>query len=189
MATLRGYTDATGEVLRVVAASRDNELSAFEAILESSPNLYSLFMVPGDPNILLLAGASGHTLSTSEVGVTTFSADSNQNLAVAYREKRTIHTEDMRDAGVDNRSDDGIMVIFNDPFPCDDPAGDALWLAIAMREKMAARPCDHGEDGEILISPRDYSTVEDDFYAESTGEITFKGIRQPIEVFRLSGHE
>ena len=31
---------------------------------------------------------------------------------------------------------DGIMVIFNDPFPCDDPAGDALRLALAMREKM-----------------------------------------------------
>lgn len=31
---------------------------------------------------------------------------------------------------------DGIMVIFNDSFPCKDPAGDALRLAIAMREKM-----------------------------------------------------
>ena len=29
------------------------------------------------------------------------------------------------------------MVIFNDPFPCDDPAGGALRLALAMREKMA----------------------------------------------------
>ena len=39
-------------------------------------------------------------------------------------------------AGIDHRSGDGIMVIFNDPLPCDDPAGDALRMAIAMREKM-----------------------------------------------------
>lgn len=135
-------------------------------------------------------------------------------------------------AGVDHRLGDGIMVIFNDPFLCDDPAGDALRLAIAMREKMveicqrwkrlghrlgfgvgvslgyatvgmvgsegrfdytanstavnmAARLCDHAEDGEILLGPRAYTAVEDDFQAESTGEMTYKGIRQPVEVFRV----
>lgn len=41
-------------------------------------------------------------------------------------------------AGVDHRMGDGIMVLFNDPLPCEDPAGEALRLAIAMREKMAA---------------------------------------------------
>ena len=40
-------------------------------------------------------------------------------------------------AGVDHRTGDGIMVIFNDPLPCDDPAGSALDLALAMRERMA----------------------------------------------------
>jgi GAF domain-containing protein len=40
-------------------------------------------------------------------------------------------------AGVDHRAGDGIMVLFNDPLPCDDPAGDALRLAFAMRETMA----------------------------------------------------
>jgi GAF domain-containing protein len=135
-------------------------------------------------------------------------------------------------AGVDHRWGDGIMVIFNDPFPCEDPAGDALRLALAMREKMAeicqrwkrlghrlgfgvgvslgyatvgmvgsegrfdytangsavnmaARLCDHAEDGEILLSPRAYTAVEDDYEAESTGEMTFKGIRLPVEVFRV----
>ncbi len=39
--------------------------------------------------------------------------------------------------GVDHRMGDGIMVLFNDPLPCDDPAGDALRLALAMRERMA----------------------------------------------------
>ena len=137
-------------------------------------------------------------------------------------------------AGVDHRMGDGIMVIFNDPFPCDDPAGDALRLALAMREKMveicvrwkrlghrlgfgvgislgyatvgmvgsegrfdytangsavnlAARLCDQAQDNEILLSPRAYTAVEDDFKAESNGEMTFKGIRQPVEVFQVTG--
>jgi len=39
--------------------------------------------------------------------------------------------------GVDHHMGDGIMVLFNDPLPCDDPAGDAVRLAIAMRSRMA----------------------------------------------------
>lgn len=39
-------------------------------------------------------------------------------------------------AGVDHRAGDGIMVLFNDPLPCEDPAGDALRLAFAMRDTM-----------------------------------------------------
>ena len=40
-------------------------------------------------------------------------------------------------AGVDTRAGDGIMVLFNDPLPCDDPAGDALRLGLAMRARMS----------------------------------------------------
>lgn len=39
-------------------------------------------------------------------------------------------------AGVDHRMGDGIMVLFNDPVPCDDPAGEAVRLAMAMRDRM-----------------------------------------------------
>jgi class 3 adenylate cyclase len=39
-------------------------------------------------------------------------------------------------AGFDHRAGDGIMVVFNDPVPCDDPAGAALRVAITMRERM-----------------------------------------------------
>ncbi|MEO1513328.1 MAG: adenylate/guanylate cyclase domain-containing protein, partial [Planctomycetota bacterium] len=38
--------------------------------------------------------------------------------------------------GIDKRMGDGIMVILNDPLPCEDPAGDAVRLAIAMRARM-----------------------------------------------------
>lgn len=150
---------------------------------------------------------------------------------------QTYHQEmgkliDAHGAGVDHRMGDGIMVLFNDPVPCDDPAGDAVRLAIAMRERMAelsskwkrlgyrlgfgvgvslgyatvgmvgfegrfdytasgtavnlaARLCDEAADGEILLSPRAAIAIEDDFDVESRGEIGLKGIREPLEVFRL----
>lgn len=137
-------------------------------------------------------------------------------------------------AGVDHRMGDGIMVLFNDPFPCDDPAGDAVRLALAMRGRMkelcllwkrmghrlgfgvgvslgyatvgmvgfegrfdytasgtainlASRLCDEAQDGEILLSPRAGMSVERNFILESRGEIGFKGIREPLEVFRVGG--
>ncbi|CUH47743.1 adenylate/guanylate cyclase domain-containing protein [Ruegeria atlantica] len=54
---------------------------------------------------------------------------------------QTYHQEmndliDQYGGGVDQRAGDGIMVIFNDPIPADDPAGDAVQLALAMRDKM-----------------------------------------------------
>jgi class 3 adenylate cyclase len=137
-------------------------------------------------------------------------------------------------AGVDHRMGDGIMVLFNDPLPCDNPAGSAVRLAMAMRARMAelcvrwkrsgyrlgfglgvslgyatvgmvgaggrhdytasgtainlaSRLCDEALDGEILISPRAWTAIEDDFTAESRGEIAFKGIREPVEVFCVTG--
>jgi class 3 adenylate cyclase len=50
---------------------------------------------------------------------------------------------------------------------------------------LASRLCDEAEDGEILLSPRAGVAVEDDFQVETRGEVSLKGIREPIEVFRL----
>ena len=134
--------------------------------------------------------------------------------------------------GVDKRMGDGIMVIFNDPLPCDDPAGDAVRLALAMHASMkilcakwkklghrlgfgvgvslgyatvgmvgsegrfdytasgtsvntAARLSDLAEDGETLLSPRAWAAVEGEVKAESRGEISIKGIREPVEIFAV----
>jgi len=139
-------------------------------------------------------------------------------------------------AGVDHRMGDGIMVLFNDPLPCDDPAGDAVRLALSMRTRMAelskqwkrmgyklgfgvgvslgyatvgmvgfegrfdytasgtainlaSRLCDEAQDGEILLSPKASIAIEDDFSVESRGELSLKGLREPLEVFRLTGAE
>ena len=40
-------------------------------------------------------------------------------------------------AGFDHRAGDGVMVVFNDPIPCDDPTGDAVRMAVNMRSLMA----------------------------------------------------
>ena len=37
---------------------------------------------------------------------------------------------------IDHRAGDGIMVLFNDPLPCDDPAERAARMAVEMRERM-----------------------------------------------------
>jgi len=39
-------------------------------------------------------------------------------------------------AGVDHCMSDGVMVLFNDPVSCEDPARDAVRLAVAMRARM-----------------------------------------------------
>ena len=144
------------------------------------------------------------------------------------------HLINAHGAGVDQRIGDGMMVLFNDPLPCDDPAGSAVRLAVAMRDRMAelcvkwkkmghrlgfgagvslgyatvgmvgsggrmdytasgtavnlaARLCDDALDGEVLLSPRARAAVEGAFTVESRGEMTFKGIREPIEVFCVTG--
>ncbi|QIE56929.1 GAF domain-containing protein [Pikeienuella piscinae] len=140
---------------------------------------------------------------------------------------------DAHGAGVDHRSGDGIMAIFNDPLPCDDPAGDALRLALAMRARMeslcaqwrrlghrlgfgvgvsfgyatmgmvgsegrrqytasgtvvnlASRLCDRAEDGEILLSPRAAAALEAEFALEPHGEVTLKGLHEPVPVRRVA---
>ena len=137
-------------------------------------------------------------------------------------------------AGVDHRMGDGIMVLFNDPLPREDPAGDALRLALAMQERMAslcsqwrrlghrlgfgvgislgyatvgmvgsegrfeytasgttvnlaARLCGEAADGEILISPRAYAAIEEQFEAELRGEVSLKGMHEPVKVHRVVG--
>ncbi len=202
-----------------------------------SPAVADAVVSSGDENILSSHRALIGILFCDIRGFTAFCETAEPEETIEFLQ--TYHEEmgkliNAHGAGVDHRWGDGIMVIFNDPFPCDDPAGDALRLALAMREKMAeicqrwkrlghrlgfgvgvslgyatvgmvgsegrfdytangsavnmaARLCDHAEDGEILLSPRAYTAVEDDFEAESTGEMTFKGIRQPTEVFRVVG--
>ena len=67
LATMRAYTEATREIMRLVAESRHDEQPVFEAILQASAKLCrvnqcALFMVTEDPDTLILAASFGKAL-------------------------------------------------------------------------------------------------------------------------------
>ena len=127
---------------------------------------------------------------------------------------------------------DGLMVLFNDPVPCDDPAEQAVRLSVALRESMAetcskweaqgyqlsfgvgiahgfatlgqigfegrvdytaigtvvnqaARLCDEARPGDILVTQRVANLTKGLVDVESIGELSLKGLRQPINGFRV----
>jgi len=93
----------------------------------------------GDESMLSSHRALIATLFCDLRGFTAFceAAEPEETIEVL----QTYHHEmsdliDQYGGGVDQRAGDGVMVIFNDPIPVDDPAGDAVRLALAMRDKM-----------------------------------------------------
>jgi adenylate cyclase len=129
---------------------------------------------------------------------------------------------------------DGLMVIFNDPVPCPDPADRAVRMAVAMRtaatellaqwrrrgyhlgfgvgiaqgyatlgrigfdqrmhytsmgtvSNLASRLCAEAQDGQILISQRVATAVEDRVTLEEIGNLALKGLSQAIAVYNVAG--
>jgi adenylate cyclase len=127
---------------------------------------------------------------------------------------------------------DGVMVVFNDPIPVDNPAIQAVQMALEMRaaigaltekwrrwghdigfgigiahgfatlgtigfegrfdyaaigtvSNVASRLCDEAKPGQILISPRVLTKVENAVRVEPVGEFTLKGIRRPIAAYNV----
>lgn len=93
----------------------------------------------GDENMLRSHRALVATLFCDMRGFTAFceSAEPEETIEVlqAYHQEMS-DLIDEYGGGFDQRAVDGIMVIFNDPIPVDDPVGDAVRLAMAMHEKM-----------------------------------------------------
>jgi class 3 adenylate cyclase len=124
---------------------------------------------------------------------------------------------------------DGLMVLFNDPIPCPDPAMRAVRMAIAMRDcvagltkrwrlhghelgfgvgvaqgyatlgrigfegrfdyaaigtvaNLASRLCSEAKSGQILVTQRILTAVEDIVEAEPLGEVSLKGLTQIVRV-------
>ncbi|MEL7464004.1 MAG: GAF domain-containing protein [Pseudomonadota bacterium] len=104
-----------------------------------SPAVADAFVSSGDEADLASHRALIATLFCDIRGFTAFceTAEPEETIEVlqAYHE-RMGELISAHGGGVDKRMGDGIMVIFNDPLPCDDPAGDAVRLALAMREEM-----------------------------------------------------
>lgn len=127
---------------------------------------------------------------------------------------------------------DGVMVVFNDPVPVENPALQAVLMALEMRSaigalteswrrwghdigfgigvahgfatlgtigfegrfdyaaigtvsNVASRLCDEAKPGQILISPRVLTKVENGVTVESAGEFVLKGIRRPLAAYNV----
>jgi class 3 adenylate cyclase len=127
---------------------------------------------------------------------------------------------------------DGVMVVFNDPVPVENPALQAVLMALEMRQaigalieswrrwghdigfgigiahgyatlgtigfegrfdyaaigtvsNVASRLCDDAKSGQILITPRVLTAIEDAVTVERIGEFTLKGIRRPLEAHNV----
>jgi class 3 adenylate cyclase len=127
---------------------------------------------------------------------------------------------------------DGVMVVFNDPVPVENPALQAVLMALEMRNaigaltdtwhrwghdigfgigiahgfatlgtigfegrfdyaaigtvsNVASRLCDEAKPGQILISPRVLTKVENAVTIEPVGEFILKGIRRPMMAYNV----
>ena len=129
---------------------------------------------------------------------------------------------------------DGVMVVFNDPVPVENPALQAVLMALEVRDaigaltetwrrwghdigfgigiahgfatlgtigfegrfdyaaigtvsNVASRLCDEAKPGQILISPRVLTKVENAVKVEPVGEFELKGIRRPLAAYNVLG--
>ena len=129
---------------------------------------------------------------------------------------------------------DGVMVVFNDPVPVENPALHAVLMALELREaigaltatwsrlgheigfgigiahgfatlgtigfegrfdyaaigtvsNVASRLCDEAKPGQILISARVLTKVENAVQVEPVGEFELKGIRRPLAAYNVVG--
>jgi class 3 adenylate cyclase/putative methionine-R-sulfoxide reductase with GAF domain len=129
---------------------------------------------------------------------------------------------------------DGVMVVFNDPVPVENPALQAVLMALEVRvaigaltdkwrrlghdigfgigiahgfatlgtigfegrfdyaaigtvSNVASRLCDEAKPGQILISPRVLTKVENAVTVEPVGEFELKGIRRPLAAYNVVG--
>jgi class 3 adenylate cyclase/putative methionine-R-sulfoxide reductase with GAF domain len=127
---------------------------------------------------------------------------------------------------------DGVMVVFNDPVPVENPALQAVLMALELRDALealtqtwsrlghdigfgigiahgfatlgtighegrfdyaaigtvsnvASRLCDEAKPGQILISPRVLTKVENAVKVEPVGEFELKGIRRPLADYNV----
>lgn len=65
--------------------------------------------------------------------------------------------------------------------------GQFHYMAIGSVANLASRLCDRAQNGQILITQRVFSEVEDVVHAESVGELTFKGFQKPVTAFQVLG--
>jgi GAF domain-containing protein len=163
----------------------------------------------------------------------TESADAEDVIALLREYHAAIGEKIIKYSGTLERyAGDGVMVVFNDPVPVENPALQAVLMALEMRNaiggltetwhrwghdigfgigiahgfatlgtigfegrfdyaaigtvsNVAARLCDEAKSGQILISPRVLTKVENAVKVEPVGEFELKGIRRPIAAYNV----
>lgn len=61
------------------------------------------------------------------------------------------------------------------------------YAAVGPTTNLASRLCDAAQGGHILVSQRVFTAVEDGVAAEPMGELTLKGLRNPVLAFNVVG--
>jgi class 3 adenylate cyclase/putative methionine-R-sulfoxide reductase with GAF domain len=165
----------------------------------------------------------------------TESADAEDVMALLREYHAAIGEKIVKYSGTLERyAGDGVMVVFNDPVPVENPALQAVLMALEMREaigaltetwrrwgheigfgigiahgfatlgtigfegrfdyaaigtvsNVASRLCDEAKPGQILISPRVLTKVENAVEVEPVGEFELKGIRRPLAAYNVIG--
>ena len=163
----------------------------------------------------------------------TESADAEDVIALLREYHAAIGEKIIKYSGTLERyAGDGVMVVFNDPVPVENPALQAVLMALEMRDaigaltetwhrwghdigfgigiahgfatlgtigfegrfdyaaigtvsNVASRLCDEAKPGQILISPRVLTKVENAVKVEPVGEFELKGIRRPLAAYNV----
>ena len=163
----------------------------------------------------------------------TESADAEDVIALLREYHAAVGEKIIKYSGTLERyAGDGVMVVFNDPVPVENPALQAVLMAVEMRDaigaltetwhrwghdigfgigiahgfatlgtigfegrfdyaaigtvsNVASRLCDEAKPGQILISPRVLTKVENAVKVEAVGEFELKGIRRPLAAYNV----
>jgi len=200
-----------------------------------SPQLAELIVSEGDESFLESHRREIAVVFADLRGFTAFSetGEPEEVMGVLREYHEAMGTLIFRYEGTLERfAGDGLMVFFNDPVPCPDPAVRAVKMAVAMRECMvelcakwrghghqldlglgiaqgfatlgkigfagrfdyaaigtvtnlASRLCSEAQPGQILISQRVYSAVNELVDIQSLGELTLKGLHKPVGVYNV----
>lgn len=118
-----------------------------------SPQVAKLIVESGDDSMLSSHRKFIATVFCDLRGFTAFSENIEPEEAMGVLQK--YHQEMGRlvsvfEGTIDHRAGDGLMVIFNDPLPCDNPMLQAVEMAIAMRAKMAELTAEWAKRGYQL---------------------------------------
>ena len=163
----------------------------------------------------------------------TESADAEDVIALLREYHAAVGEKIIKYSGTLERyAGDGVMVVFNDPVPVENPPLQAVLMALEMRDaigaltetwhrwghdigfgigiahgfatlgtigfegrfdyaaigtvsNVASRLCDEAKPGQILISPRVLTKVENAVTVEPVGEFALKGIRRPLAAYNV----